>query len=216
MLVDPRAEAYAGAHTSVPVPAVAAAIATTIAERPQHRGMMAGPAEVALLTGLVALSGARDVLEVGTFTGVGSLALAAGLPPGGQVTTLELDARSAALARATIDASPYADRINLLEGDAAAILPTLPGPFDFVWLDAAKSDYPRHWRMLREKLSARALLVADNVLRGGRVLDLSLHDPATDGLREFADLVQADDAFDNVLLTVGDGLLLAWPRQSRA
>ena len=205
-------ESYVAAHTSPPHPAVLAAMERTRRHRGEDQEMMAGTAEAALLSGLVRLTGARDVLEVGTFTGVGTLSLAAGLAPGGQVTTLEIDPDTAELARAGFAASPWAEQINLRVGDALSTLETLPGPFDLIWLDSAKADYPALWRALRHKLAPRGVLVADNLLRGGRVLDPGARDAATEGLRTFAGLVQSDPEFDNVLLSVGDGLLLAWRR----
>jgi caffeoyl-CoA O-methyltransferase len=170
---------------------------------------MAGLVEAQLLSALVALSGAQNVLEIGTFTGVGTLALASGLRDGGQVTTIEVDAETAAAARRHVEASPWAGRVNLLVGDARQTLRTLPGPFDLVWIDAWKSDYPAYWSALRTKIAPGGVIAADNVMMGGRVLD---RDDTSDGvaaMREFNDTVQADPEFDNLLLRIGDGVMLA-------
>lgn len=210
VIADPDAERYAVAHTTPPDELVARVRAETQAtmESPQMAG---GEAEVRLLEAFLVASGAKRVLEIGTFTAVTTLTLAARLPEGGRITTLEVDEETAAVARRTIEASPWADRIELLVGDARETLDRLDGPFDLVWIDAWKPDYPGYYEQVLPKLAPRGLIAADNVLRGGRVVDPSAdEDEGTTVLRRFADEVQADERVHNVLLTVGDGLLLAW------
>jgi caffeoyl-CoA O-methyltransferase len=202
-LVDPRVERYADAHTTPLSPAMAAAAAWTDvnAGAPQ---MMSQLVESRLLAALVATSSARRVLEIGTFTGVGALALAEPMAPDGTVITIESDPELADVARDHIAASPAADRIELVVGDALELVPRLEGPFDLVFLDAWKPDYIAYYEAVVPKLSDRGLIVADNALGRGRVLD-GAHPSAA-----FNDHVQADPRVRNTLLTVGDGLLLAW------
>jgi O-methyltransferase len=173
--------------------------------------MMAGVPEARLLEALIVVSGARMVLELGTFTGVGSLAMAAALPTDGRLVTLELDAEHAAVARRHIAASGLADRIELIEGDALKTLPSLAGPFDLVWIDAWKADYPRYLDLVLPELAPRGIIVADNLFRDGAALSPAGDDEGTVRMLEFARRVQEDDRLHNVLLTVGDGVLLAWP-----
>jgi caffeoyl-CoA O-methyltransferase len=193
--ISPDAEAYAAAHTTPFTGAVAAAAGWT-QEHTTYPGMMAGRPEARLLEALIVAGGARRVLEIGAFTGVGALAMAAALPEGGRVITLEVDPDRAAVARRHFDASPYADRIELIVGDALETIATLDGPFDLVWIDAWKSDYPAYYEAVLPKLAPRGVIAADNVFQ-----------PQS---REFADRVQADERVHNVLLTIGDGVLLAW------
>jgi predicted O-methyltransferase YrrM len=134
------------------------------------------------------------------------------LPPGGRLTTLEVDEENAAAARRHIEASPYADRIELIVGDALETIAGLEGPFDLVWIDAWKSDYPAYYDAVLPKLTDRGVIAADNLFRGGTALDPSVQEESTLGIRAFAEHVQADDRVDNVLLTVGDGVMLAWRR----
>jgi caffeoyl-CoA O-methyltransferase len=210
--IDPAVQRFAEEHTT-PLPGpIASAARWTGTNLAANAQMMAGLPEAQLLTALVALCGATNVLEIGTFTGVGTMALAAGLRDGGQVTSIEIDPESAATARRHIDASPWADRINLRLGDATDTLGTLPGPFDLVWIDAAKSDYPAYWTALRPKLSPGGVVLADNMFLGGRVLDAAASDASVRGIRRFLSTVRADPEFDSVLLSVGDGVLLAWHR----
>jgi caffeoyl-CoA O-methyltransferase len=210
-LVDPSAESYASGHTTALDGAADAAARWTVSNTPAS-GMMAGLVEARLLEALAVTSRAMRVLEVGTFTGVGALSLAAVLPPGGRVTTLEIDEANAAAARRNIEASSYADRIELIVGDAKESLQRLDGPFDLVWIDAWKSDYPAYYDLVVPKLAPTGLIAADNLFRDGAALDQAVHDPSTDGIREFARRVQDDTRMHNVLLTIGDGVMLAWRR----
>lgn len=210
-LVDPRAERYAIEHTTPPDAAVAALRAETEATMaaPQMAG---GRVEVKLLEALVVASRATRVLEIGTFTGVSAISMASRLAEGGTVITLEADPAHAEVARRHIDASPYADRIELVLGDALESLNAIEGPFDLVFVDAWKTDYPAYFEAVVPKLAPHGVLVADNALRGGTVLDDEPADESARALRAFADQVLADSRVDCALLTVGDGLLLAWPR----
>jgi len=206
-LVDPRAERYATAHTTPHPPATAAAAAWTDANSGAPQ-MASALVESRLLTALVRVGDARRVLEVGTFTGVGALALAERIAPGGIVVTIESDPARADVARRHIDASPVADRIELRVGDARELVGELEGPFDLVFLDAWKPDYIDYYDAVVPKLSDRGVLVADNVLARGQVLE----GERGHALQAFNEHVQADPRVDNVLLTVGDGLMLAWRR----
>jgi caffeoyl-CoA O-methyltransferase len=201
--------AYAEEHTTPFAGALAEAAAWTQRETPTPQ-MMAGVPEARLLEVLIVAAGARRVLEIGTFTGVGALAMAAAVGPDGRVTTLEVDADRARDAQRHFDASPVGDRISLIVGDALETLADLAGPFDLVWIDAWKSDYPAYYDAVLPKLAPRGVIAADNLFRGGMAMDPSVDDEQTVGIREFARRVQADERVDNVLLTIGDGVMLAW------
>lgn len=210
-VVDSAALRYAREHTSPFEDEVAEAAAWTRGNTP-GAGMMSGVAEARLLEALIVAGGARHVLEIGTFTGVGTLTMAAALPSDGRITTLEVDDEIAGVARRHIDASPYAERIELIVGDALDTLAGLDGPFDLVYVDAWKSDYPAYYDAVVPKLAARGVLVADNLFRDGKALDEAAADESTVGIREFARTVQQDERVHNVLLTIGDGVMLAWRR----
>jgi caffeoyl-CoA O-methyltransferase len=142
--------------------------------------------------------------------------MAVALPPGGRVTTLEVDEDMAAVARRHFEASSVGDRISLVVGNALETIGSLPGPFDLVYIDAWKGDYPAYYDAVGPKLSARGVIVADNLFRAGDALDASSDDPGTLGIREFARRVEADPSVHNVLLTIGDGVMLAWRRPGAA
>lgn len=210
-LIASAAAGYARARTT-PFEGAIASAAEWTQDHTDVPQMMSGLAEARLLEALIVVGGARRVLEVGTFTGVGTLSMAAALQPGGRIITLEVDEETAAAARRHIDASPYSDRVELIVGDALETIASLEGPFDLVYVDAWKSDYPAYYDALLPKLSERGVIVADNLFRGGRALDDAAQDESTLGIREFARRVQEDERVQNVLLTIGDGVMLVWRR----
>jgi caffeoyl-CoA O-methyltransferase len=211
-MVDPDIEAYAIAHTSAPDADIAALRdeTETSTSMPQMAG---GLVEAKLLEALVVATQAALVLEIGMFTGVSALSMAARLRPGAKLITLELDEETAAIARRHIAASPYADRIDLRMGDAMGTIKTLAGPFDLIFIDAWKPDYIAYYEAVLPLLADHGIIVADNVLRGGDVLAKAPADPSAAALREFGRHVRADPRVDTALLTVADGLLLIWKRR---
>jgi caffeoyl-CoA O-methyltransferase len=210
-LISPAAERYALAHTT-PLDGSIADAARWTEHNTASPQMMSGLAEARLLEALIVVGGARRVLEVGTFTAVGTMLMAAAVGPQGQVTTLEYSEEHAAIARRHIDASPFADRINLIVGDALQTIGELEGPFDLIYIDAAKVEYPAYYEQLLPKLAARGVIVADNLFGDGGVLDEADLGDGHVAMRDFARRVQSDADIDNVLLTLGDGVLLAWQR----
>ena len=141
-LVDPRIERYADEHSS-PEPEHLRALAAETREKMAASGMMVGHLEGGFLQMLVAGTGARRVLEIGMFTGYSALSMAAGLPPGGHIITCDVDPEAEAIARRHIEASPYADRIEIRMGPALDTVRAMPGgePFDFAFIDADKVGY---------------------------------------------------------------------------
>jgi caffeoyl-CoA O-methyltransferase len=208
-LVAAAVEDYAARHTTPFAGAIAAAAEWTAANTAAPQ-MMAGLAEARLLEALVVATRAQRVLEIGTFTAVGALTIAAALPEGGRLISLEYDPETAALARRHLAASPYGDRVELIVGDARETLAAVEGPLDLVWIDADKESYPAYHDAVLPKLARHGLIAADNLFRAGRALDPEADDAATNGIREFAARVQADPSLHNVLLTIGDGVLLSW------
>jgi caffeoyl-CoA O-methyltransferase len=213
VIVDPAAERYAIDHTSAPEPLVAALRAETEAATPVPQ-MVGGLVVSRLLEALVVATRARRVLEIGTFTGVSALSMASRLPPDGRLVTLEVDEKVAAIAHRHIEASPWADRVEIVLGDALQSVRRIEGPLDLVFIDAWKRDYAAYFEAVLPKLAAHGVIVVDNALWGGRVLDPETDDEAALAVRAFADALQADERVDNALLTVGDGLLVIWRRRT--
>jgi caffeoyl-CoA O-methyltransferase len=210
-LVAHAAARYAEQHTSAFEGEVAAAAAWT-EDNTRSPGMMSALVVARLLEALILTSGARRVLEIGSFTGVGALTMAAALPADGMVTSLEVNPEIAAVARRHIDDSPHGHRVELIVGDALQTISNLKGPFDLIYIDAWKADYPAYYDAVVPKLADRGVIVADNLFYGGAALDASVEGEGATGIREFARRVQEDDRMHNVLLTIGDGVMLAWRR----
>jgi predicted O-methyltransferase YrrM len=166
---------------------------------------------------LVRVSGARRVLEIGTLGGYSTIWLARALPEGGSVVSLELDPHHAEVARANLRNAGVHDRVEVIVGSALDTLPMLENtaaPFDLIFIDADKQGYPQylHWAL---KLSRPGtVIVADNVVREGKVVEPDCDDPNVQGVRRFTELLAAEPRLSaTVLQTVGtkgyDGFALA-------
>lgn len=178
-------------------------------EMPQ---MVAGPLQGRLLTLLAKMIGAKRVLEVGTFVGYSALCFAEALPKDGEVVTIDRDPSVEGIARRYFTQSPHSRKITLVIGEALAEIRRLKGRFDLVYLDADKVNYARYYDAAFERVPSGGLIVADNLLWGGAVLDKSDNEPDTRALRLFAKKVRSDPRVEPVLLPVRDGLLVARKR----
>ena len=170
--------------------------------------MLSGRLQGRTLALLSKLRRPRRILEVGTFTGYSALCLAEGLAPDGELHTVEGNPEVAYLAERYFREAGFSDRIHLHRGDALALIPQLPGPFDLVFLDANKQEYPAYFELVIDRLTPGGLLIADNVLWSGKVLD-----PAGDAdatiLHAFNERLAADPRLETTLLPLRDGLLVA-------
>jgi caffeoyl-CoA O-methyltransferase len=212
-IVNEDVESYAEQH-STPDPELFRRLeeetrATTT--RPQ---MMVGPLEGPFLGWLVWLSGARSVLEIGTFTGYSSISMALNLAEGGRIVSLDVNEETTAVARRYAEEAGVADRIDYRVVSAAIDeLQTLDGPFDLVFIDADKESYVDYYENVLPKLSEHGFIVADNVLWSGRVLDED-GDESTRAIKAFNDHVAADDRVECLTLTVRDGMTLIRRRRA--
>ena len=159
------------------------------------------------LSMLVSAVRPRLAVEVGTFTGASALAIARALPDGGRLLCCDVSEEWTAIARRHWEAAGVSDRIDLLIAPAIQTLRALPDdtPVDFAFIDADKTGYLAYYEELVPRLSDHGLLVVDNVLWSGRVMDPSVFDDETVALREFNSRVVADDRVDVVMLSIGDG-----------
>lgn len=174
------------------------------------RGRMAsGHVQGQLLRMLVGMVRPRRVLEVGTFSGYSALAMAAALPPGGELYTFEVNDEMEDFARGWFDASPYGSRIRFTVGDALTLVPALGLDFDFVFIDGDKRQYADYYAMAKHHLAPGGYIVADNTLWDGHVVDPAYdRDAQTQGIRRFNDVVVADSEVECVILPLRDGLTL--------
>jgi predicted O-methyltransferase YrrM len=205
-IVSDEIERYAEEHTTPPTPLLAELAAETKA-RLRAPQMLTGPIEGRFLELLVHASGARRVLELGTYSGYSALSMAAGLPEGGHIDTCEVDPEHADVARRYIARSPYADRITVHLGPALETIAALDRDFDFVFIDADKPNYVNYYEAVLPRLGERGLIAADNTLWSGRVLAPDDSD-GTQAIVAFNEHVRADPRVVCVQLTVRDGITL--------
>ena len=215
MAHDDRALEYAEQHSTTTSPLLRQVTEATHREleRPQ---MLSGVLGGGLLTALVHATRARLVLEIGTFSGYSSLAMASALAEGGRIVTCEIDEAAAAMARRHFAESLLGDAIELRLGPALETIETLDGPFDLVFIDADKTGYLRYYEAVLPKLAPHGLIVVDNTLWGGRVVDPAEDSESTQAIREFNDHVLADARTECVLVPVGDGMTVIWGRRGGA
>ncbi len=208
-LTPKKIDQYARDHSSPEDPVLQALVEVTYAKAPLPQ-MQTGHVEGAFLRLLVKATGARLVLEIGTFTGYSSLAMAMGLPEDGMVITLDIDPEVTGIAKEYWAKSPHGFKIDLRLGPALETLKGLMGPFDLVFIDADKENYLNYWEACLPKVRSGGLLVVDNVLWGGSVLHPEqASDRAIVALNEY---VANDQRVDAVLLTVRDGMTVACKR----
>lgn len=208
--VTPQVHAYATGHTTPPDPLLASLIEETARRFPADVILQIGPEQGTFMTMLSRLVGARQAVEVGTFTGYSSICLARGLAEGGKLICCDINPDTAALAAEYWQRAGLAVRIELRLGPAIDSLRALPAApsLDLAFIDADKPGYVSYWDELVPRMRPGGLILADNALLHGRVFAAD-PDAAARGIREFNDHAAADDRVEQVLLTVGDGLLLA-------
>jgi len=207
-VVDAKLEEYAAAaSTPTPLDPLFERLAAETRERMSAPQMMVGPLEGRFLALLVGLTRARRVLELGTFTGWSSIAMASALEPGGRIVTCDVDPEAHEIARRYAEEAGLADRIDYRLGPGLETIATLEGPLDLVFIDADKESYVDYYEATLPLLADDGLIVADNVLWSGRVAEED-PDERTRTIIAFNDHVRNDRRVVAVVLTVRDGMTL--------
>ena len=205
-LVPREIEDYAIAHSS-PQPAIHAGLrARTVAETTLPQ-MQIGHMEGRFLYLLAKLAGARTAVEIGTFTGTSALHIAEALTDDGTLITCDISEEWTAIARDHWAQVPWGHKIDLRLAPALETLATLDGPIDFAFIDADKGGYIAYWEALVPKMRRGGLIVVDNVLWGGKVLNPQ--DDSDHAICAFNDHARADTRMELVMLTVRDGVTVA-------
>ena len=194
-------EAYVDEWTSPHEPLLAELSAETAAELGMTQ-MLTGPVAGRFLELLVFAAQPRRVLEIGTFSGHSALAMAAALPEGGRIDACEIDPERAAFAQRYFDRSPHGSKITLHVGPALETVGQLEGEFDFVFIDADKPGYVDYYEAVLPRLSEHGVIVADNTLASGDVVD---GDPP---IKRFNEHVANDARSVQVILSVRDGMTM--------
>lgn len=176
----------------------------TSGEELEYTDMMSGRLVGRLLGILIKISGTKRVLEVGTFTGYSAMTMAEALPEEGELYTCEYNERYGEIAGSFFDRSEHSSKITLIMGDARQTIPNIKGSFDFVFLDADKINYPEYYDMLLPRINSGGLMVVDNVLWGGEVMNAVTE--KAEAINRLNQQISTDERVEQVMLTVRDGI----------
>ncbi|MBP5302508.1 MAG: O-methyltransferase [Bacteroidales bacterium] len=175
--------------------------------RTNHARMLSGPYQGSLISFISELARPASILELGVFTGYSTICLEKGLREGGVIHAVEINDELEDLIREGYRRAGIEDRVQLHFGDAKQIIPQLDCLFDLVYIDANKREYPDYYRLVFDKVAPGGIILADNVLWDGKVLQEPMpQDAQTRGIAEFNDIVAADSRVENFILPVRDGL----------
>ncbi|HAA14217.1 MAG TPA: methyltransferase [Cytophagales bacterium] len=207
--LDREIQAYSEDHTQAESPLLRRVHRETHVQVLRPR-MLSGPMQGRLLSMLSHMQRPQRILEIGTYTGYSALCLAEGLADGGKLITLEVNNELESRVRGYIAEAGMEDRIELQIGDALELIPAIDGPFDLVFLDADKVNYGAYYDLVIEKMPAGGVILADNVLWTGKVVEpVDEKDKDTQALLAFNKKVQEDSRVENILLPFRDGIMMA-------
>jgi caffeoyl-CoA O-methyltransferase len=198
---------YVEDHTQ-PLPAILDEIERYTHTMTTAPRMLSGPYQGRLLNLLVRMSKARRILEIGTFTGYSAICLALDLPEGGRLDTIDIDEEKESLVRGFVEKAGLSDKIHLHLGDACEVIDRLEGPFDFVFIDADKENYPTYFDKILPRMVSGGIVLADNTLWSGKVVGKE-QDAATEALRKYNLKALQDPRVDSMVLPIRDGLTLS-------
>jgi caffeoyl-CoA O-methyltransferase len=209
--IDPEIDDYSALHSATPDALQLALQHTTQEKTGNAAGMQIGDDQAALMEIIVRAMGAKRAVEVGTFTGYSALAVARGLGADGHLLCCDVSEEWTAIAREAWQDAGVADRIELKIGPAVDTLRALPTDeaFDFAFIDADKTGYAEYYEEILTRTRVGGLILLDNMLQSGRVIDSAANDDSVVAIRALNDLIAADPRVKVVLLPVGDGVTVA-------
>ena len=205
-LINPLANAYALKYSSQ-TDSLLQEIEKYTLEEHAHASMLSGPLQGKLLEMICLTMQPETVLEIGTFTGYSALCLAKGLPSHGQLHTIEIREEDAKTCQGYFDRSAYQSQIHLHVGNALEIVPSLEFQWDLVFIDADKTNYIQYYELTLPRLKTNGLMMVDNVLFHGKVLDEKIIGKNALAIHAFNNHVANDQRVEQVILTVRDGLM---------
>lgn len=203
--LDNKIKDYINRHTSQE-PDVLKELVHRSEEKLEYTDMISGKQVGRLLNLLVRLGRCKRILEIGTFTGYSAIWMADGLPEDGELITLEMNGKYKEISEEFFSRKPYKDKIHQIMGPALETIDTIPGEFDLVYIDADKHQYPEYFLKIKPMLRNGGILVVDNVLWGGEVLDPG--DPKSESVDRLNRMIQEDEDFDNMMLPIRDGVTI--------
>jgi predicted O-methyltransferase YrrM len=199
---------YANAHTSSSFSLLQRIERETHLEVLQPR-MLSGPFQGRLLSLISKLVQPNRILEVGTYTGYSALCLAEGLTKEGKIITLDVNEELQSRVQGYFNASDYKEQIDYRIGDALDLIPTFNETWDLVFIDADKKNYLKYYDLVIDRVRSGGLILADNVLWSGKVIDEKAQDKETVLLREYNERINRDERVENILLPIRDGIMVA-------
>ena len=173
--------------------------------------MLSGSYQGRLLALLAKIIEPKKILEVGTYTGYATLCMAEGLATGGLIDTIDYNEELSDIQRRYFDQSSYRSQIVQHLGEAKDVIKTLTGPYDLVFLDADKENYPHYFDLIIDKLETGGVILSDNVLWSGKVLEKAA-DEATSALQEYNHKINTDARVETIILPIRDGLTITRKR----
>lgn len=173
-----------------------------------HPRMLSGHILGSFLTLFSKMLSPLRILEIGTYTGYSAICLARGLRKGGTLITIEVNDELKKTSLEFFKRAGVNEQIELINGDALEVIPSLAGSFDLVFMDAHKDDYPDYFRLVIERVRPGGYILADNVLWGGKVLDKPQADATTKIIDQFNQMVNSDSRVENLLLPLRDGVMV--------
>lgn len=207
--INPDIKAYADQHTTSE-PELLQELIEVSDQNLKYIDMLSGRVVGRLLNMLVKISGAQRVLEIGMFTGYSALMMADALPEDGELITCDMNEKYAEIARQFFEKSVNGHKVTVKMGEALDTLKTLEGPFDFMFIDADKENYPNYYRETLSMLKSGGLMVIDNVFLAENVLDPN--DEKAKAVDQLNKMIAEDDRVEQVMLTVRDGLTIVLKR----
>ena len=200
-------EEYIAAHTEQE-PEVLKELTRATHQKILRPRMLSGHIQGEFLKMLCQMNRVHRVLEIGTFTGYAAIAMAMGMEEDGILHTIDNNDELEDFTRSYMVRSGLDKKIVFHIGDACQIIPKLKETFDLVFIDADKREYPEYYRLVFDKVVSGGIIVADDVLWDGKVVDVDSRDAQTCGILEFNEMVQQDKRVENVLLPIRHGLML--------
>lgn len=199
---------YANAHSTVASSLLQRIERETHLEVLQPR-MLSGPFQGRLLSLISKLVQPKRILEIGTYTGYSALCLAEGLTKEGKLVTLDVNEELHKRVQGYFNASDYSEQIDYRIGDALDLIPALNETWDLVFIDADKKNYLNYYDLVVDRVRSGGLILADNVLWSGKVIDEKAQDKETVLLRQYNERINHDERVENILLPIRDGIMVA-------
>ncbi len=207
-MIDEKIQNYAEKFTSDESELLSELREKTYSER-NDKSMLSGFYQGRLLAMFSKMIQPKRILEIGTYMGYSALCLAEGLTDDGKIITLDMQPETNEIAKEFWARTQLYSKIESYLGDATQIIPNLSETFDLVFIDADKPNYANYYDLVFPKIRIGGLIIADNVLWSGKVLNAENEDESTQALHAYSEKINADDRVSNILFAVRDGLMIA-------